>query len=145
MEFTDEYFMKIALLEAKKAFDKNEIPVGAIIVLDNKIIARAHNMSETLVDFTAHAELQAFTSASSYLNSKYLNDCTLYVTLEPCIMCAGAAFWTRIGRIVIGASDDKRGFSTLNENILHPKTKVTKEILQNDCKSILDAFFKKLR
>ena len=143
--YTDEYFMEQALKEAQKAFDKEEIPVGAIIVHQQKIIARAHNLSETLTDFTAHAELQAFTSASSYLNSKYLTDCTLYVTLEPCIMCAGASFWTRIGRVVIGASDEKRGYSSLEKNILHPKTTVTSGILKEDCKKIIDDFFKKLR
>lgn len=145
IDLSDEYFMQQALKEAKKAFDKDEIPVGAIVVHQQKIIARAHNLSETLTDFTAHAELQAFTSASSYLNSKYLSDCTLYVTLEPCIMCAGASFWTRIGRVVIGASDEKRGFSSLEKNILHPKTSVTSGILKEDCKKIIDNFFKKLR
>lgn len=145
IDLSDEYFMQQALKEATKAFDKDEIPVGAVIVHQQKIIARAHNLSETLTDFTAHAELQAFTSASSYLNSKYLTDCTLYVTLEPCIMCAGASFWTRIGRVVIGASDEKRGFSSLEKNILHPKTTVTSGVLKEDCKKIIDAFFKKLR
>lgn len=145
IDLSDEYFMQQALKEATKAFDKDEIPVGAVIVHQQKIIARAHNLSETLTDFTAHAELQAFTSASSYLNSKYLTDCTLYVTLEPCIMCAGASFWTRIGRVVIGASDEKRGFSSLEKNILHPKTTITSGVLKEDCKKIIDAFFKKLR
>ena len=141
----DEYFMKQAILEAKKALSKNEIPIGAIIVCNNSIIARAHNLTETLNDVTAHAEMQAFTSAANNLGGKYLKNCTLYVTLEPCVMCAGAAYWTQISRIVYGADDEKKGFSKTNENILHPKTKVTKGILQDECSELLKSFFREKR
>ena len=123
-DFSDEYFMKKAIEESQKAFDKDEVPVGAIVVHKNRIIARSHNLTEMLTDFTAHAEMQVFTSASEYLNSKYLNNCTLYVTLEPCVMCAGAAYWTRIGRIVFGSSDENRGYERIKTPLLHPKTKV---------------------
>lgn len=143
--FSDEYFMKRALIEAEKAFELGEVPVGAVIVSDNQIIARAHNLSEQLNDFTAHAEMQAYTSASNYLGSKYLNECTLYVTLEPCIMCAGAAFWTRVGRIVYAASDEKRGYSTLENTIIHPKTTVIRGVLEEESKQILSAFFEHKR
>mgnify|MGYP001194729424 FL=1 len=138
---SDEYFMKKAFEEAKTAFDKNEVPVGAIIVCKNKIIARAHNLTEQLTDFTAHAEMQVFTSASEYLQNKYLNECTLYVTLEPCLMCAGAAFWTRIGRIVYGASDAKRGFLSQAKNALHPSTVIKGGVLEDECSSIIKNFF----
>ena len=114
---THEDFMKQALTEAKKAFEADEVPVGAVIVCDNKIIARTHNLTERLTDFTAHAEMQAFTSASEYLGNKYLDKCSLYVTLEPCVMCAGASFWTRIGKVVYGASDEKRGFKRITETL----------------------------
>lgn len=143
--FTDEYFMKKALLEAERAFERGEIPVGAVIVSDHQIIARAHNLTEQLNDFTAHAEMQAFTSASNYFGNKYLNECTLYVTLEPCVMCAGAAFWTRISRIVFAAYDDKKGFSNNSDNILHPKTKVEGGLMQNEAKKLLSAFFENRR
>mgnify|MGYP003598270896 CR=1 FL=1 len=118
MQFNDEYFMREALREAQKAFDADEVPVGAVIVVNQKVIARAHNYTERLTDPTAHAEIQAFTAATNYFGAKYLDECTLYVTLEPCVMCAGAAFWSQIGRIVFGAYDDKRGFSVYNKNIL---------------------------
>lgn len=141
--FDDTYFMKQALKEAQKAFDKDEVPVGAIIVCKDKIIARCHNLTEQLTDFTAHAEIQAFTTASEFLDNKYLNDCTLYVTLEPCIMCAGAAFWTRIGKIVFGAHDVKRGYQTLaiEHKALHPKTEVIGGVLENECSALLSDYF----
>ena len=141
----DEYFMKQAILEAKKALSKNEVPIGAVVVCNNSIIARAHNLTETLNDVTAHAEMQAFTSATNNLGGKYLKNCTLYVTLEPCVMCAGAAFWTQISRIVYGAEDEKRGFSKTGKNILHPKTKVIKGILQDECSELLKSFFQEKR
>ena len=142
---SDEYFMKKAIDEAYKAFDKDEVPVGALIVYKNRIIAKGHNLTEKLTDFTAHAEMQVFTSASEFLNNKYLNECTLYVTLEPCIMCAGAAFWTRIGRIVFGSSDERRGYERVNESLLHPKTKVSKGVLKEECGEIMIDFFKQKR
>lgn len=138
--FDDEYFMRKALQEAEKAFDKDEVPIGAVIVAKNQIIARAHNLTETLNDVTAHAEMQAFTAAADYLGGKYLNECTLYVTLEPCQMCAGASYWTQIGKIVYGASESKRGFTTLNTK-LHPKTEVIKGILEKECSVLLKRFF----
>jgi tRNA(adenine34) deaminase len=138
--FDDTYFMKRALLEAETAFDKGEIPVGAVIVVNDKIIARGHNLTETLNDVTAHAEMQAFTAAADYLGGKYLKDCTLYVTLEPCQMCAGASYWTQIGRIVFGASDLQRGFVNY-KTTLHPKTKVTSGILKEECSLIMKRFF----
>jgi tRNA(adenine34) deaminase len=143
--FSDEYFMTEALKEAEKAMKIDEVPVGAIVVCDSQIIARAHNFTERLNDVTAHAEMQAFTSAADYLGGKYLNECTLYVTLEPCIMCAGASFWTQIKKIVYGASDEKRGFSTIKDNILHPKTEVIKGLLDKKCSKILHEFFQKKR
>ena len=139
--FDDNHFMRQALIEAQKAFDMDEVPVGAVIVCNQKIIARAHNFTERLNDFTAHAEMQAFTSASEYLGSKYLNNCIIYITLEPCIMCAGASFWTRIGKIVFGAPDEKRGYQRLKENILHPSTEIQGGILKGDCAELLKAFF----
>jgi tRNA(adenine34) deaminase len=138
--FDDIYFMKKALLEAETAFNKGEIPVGAIIVLNNQIIARAHNLTETLTDVTAHAEMQAFTAAADFLGGKYLKDCILYVTLEPCQMCAGASYWAQIGKIVYGASDPDRGFIKLNTTI-HPKTKVIGGILENESSVLLKKFF----
>ena len=145
MIFDNEYFMREALKEAKKAFDADEVPVGAIIVSDNKIIARAYNYTEHLNDVTAHAEMQAFTSAASYLGGKYLTECTLFVTLEPCVMCAGASMWTQIPKIVFGARDEKRGYSLLNNKILHPKTTVTGGVLENECSELLKRFFKNKR
>ena len=143
--FSDKYFMNEALKEAHKAVLVDEVPVGAIIVCDNQIIARAHNYTERLNDVTAHAEMQAFTSASDYLGGKYLNECTLYVTLEPCNMCAGASYWTQLKKVVFGASDKKRGFSNLKENILHPKTVIISGILEEECSKILKEFFKNKR
>ena len=143
--FDDTYFMKQALAQAKKAYDKDEVPVGAIIVCDNQIIARAHNYTEALNDVTAHAEMQAFTAAADYLGGKYLNECTLYVTLEPCIMCGGAAYWTQLKKVVYGAKDEKRGFSTLTQNILHPKTEIEGGLLQEECAKLLSDFFKSKR
>ena len=143
--FDDTYFMKQALAQAKKAYDKDEVPVGAIIVCDNQIIARAHNYTEALNDVTAHAEMQAFTAAADYLGGKYLNECTLYVTLEPCIMCGGAAYWTQLKKVVYGAKDEKRGFSTLAQNILHPKTEIKGGLLQEECAKLLSDFFKSKR
>ncbi|MBL0341564.1 MAG: nucleoside deaminase [Bacteroidetes bacterium] len=143
--FSDEYFMKAALTEAKRAFDADEIPVGAVIVCKKQIIARAHNMTEKLNDVTAHAEMIAFTSASNFLNSKYLEDCTLYVTLEPCTMCAGAAFWTQIDKVVFGARDEKRGYSQISTAMFHPKTMVTRGVLEKECGELLKEFFRKKR
>ena len=145
LAFDDEYYMKKALEEAHLAYAKGEVPVGAVIVYKNQIIARAHNLTEQLNDVTAHAEMQAFTSASDYLGGKYLNECTLYVTLEPCIMCGGASFWTQIKRIVYGASDEKRGFSNIQSSVLHPKTEVTKAIHEEKCSKILHEFFQHKR
>lgn len=138
--FDDTYFMKKALMEAETAFEKNEVPIGAVITVQNKIIARAHNLTETLNDVTAHAEMQAFTAAADYLGGKYLKDCTLYVTLEPCQMCAGASYWTQIDKIVYGAADPNRGYEHYSTT-LHPKTKVVKGILEAECSQILKRFF----
>ncbi len=143
--FTDEYFMSQAIIEANKAKDADEVPIGAVIVLNNKIIARAHNYVEKLNDVTAHAEMQAFTSASAYLGGKYLKNCTLYVTLEPCIMCAGAAFWTKISRIVVGAEDKTKGFSKHKKELLHPRTSVISGVLEIECSKLIKDFFKKKR
>lgn len=142
--FDDVYFMRKALLEAEKAFDLGEIPVGAIIVADNQIIAKSHNRTEQLHDVTAHAEIQAITSASEYLGGKFLTNCTMYVTLEPCLMCAGALYWSRIGRVVFGATDPKRGFQALQVE-LHPKTQITLGVLADECQQILQDFFQKRR
>jgi len=143
--FDDNYFMREALKEAEKAYYKDEVPVGAIIVCNDQIIARAHNFTETLNDPTAHAEMQAFTIATEFLGGKYLNECILYVTLEPCIMCGGAAFWTQLQKIVYGAQDKKRGFSILNKNILHPKTEIQGGVLKKECGELLSGFFKNKR
>ena len=143
--FDDEYFMREALKEAEKALELDEVPVGAVIVSGERIIARTHNLTEQLNDVTAHAEMQAFTSASEYLGGKFLEECTLYVTLEPCVMCAGAAFWTRITRLVYGADDEKRGYSLVGHRILHPKTMVTGGVLKDECSSLLTSFFEKKR
>ena len=140
--YSDESFMQEALKEARDAFVAGEVPVGAIIVCQNRIIARAHNLTELLNDTTAHAEMQAYTSASHFLGGKYLNECTLYVTLEPCVMCAGAAFWTQLGRIVYGANDKKRGYRLVNSIILHPKTQVTSGVLAEKSTTLLKQFFK---
>lgn len=143
--FSDEYFMREALKEAQMAFIKDEVPVGAVIVLNNRIIARAHNLTETLTDVTAHAEMQAFTSASNTLGGKYLDQCILYVTLEPCLMCAGAASWAQIGQIKFGTSDPKKGFTNIKQKIVHPKTKITSGIMAEECATILKQFFQKKR
>lgn len=137
--------MTLALQQAENAFDEGEIPVGALIVCQDQIIAKGYNQTEKLNDVTAHAEMLALTAASQKLGAKYLKDCTLYVTLEPCVMCAGAIFWSQIGRIVWGASDEKRGYQRVKFNILHPKTQVSFGILQEDCEEILKRFFARLR
>ena len=141
---TDEYFMKKALHEAEMAFEKDEIPVGALIVIDNKVIARGHNLTEMLNDVTAHAEMQAITAAANFLGGKYLTGCTLYVTLEPCQMCAGALYWSQISKIVFGASDENRGFTTMGTQ-LHPKTTVVRGVLSNEASELLKRFFAKKR
>jgi tRNA(adenine34) deaminase len=141
----DTFFMRQALMEAKEAASRDEIPVGAVVVAGTRIVARAHNLTETLHDVTAHAEMQALTAAANTLDSKYLEDCTLYVTLEPCVMCAGATFWAQIGRIVYGASDPKRGFMQNGGSILHPKTTVTAGVLADECGQLLTDFFKAKR
>lgn len=144
--FSDESFMKEALKEAQKAFDADEVPVGAIVVCQNKIIARAHNLTERLNDVTAHAEMQAITSAANFLNGKYLNECTMYITLEPCVMCAGAISWAQLGKLVYGAADTKRGFNLLNNSkLLHPKTQVVSAILADECSALIKTFFQKKR
>ena len=142
--FTDEYFMRIALAEANVAFERDEIPVGAIIVSNNKIIAKAHNLTETLTDVTAHAEMQAITSAADYLGGKYLQNCTLYVTLEPCVMCGGALYWNQISKVAYGAADPKRGFKAkIGE--LHPKTEIVSGILEDECGLLMKEFFQRKR
>lgn len=143
--FDDNHFMKCALCEAQKAFDKDEVPIGAVIVCRDTIIARAHNLVEHLNDVTAHAEMQAITAAAGTLGGKYLNDCTLYVTVEPCPMCAGAIGWSQLGRIVYGASDPKRGYNLLAPDVLHPKTTVTSGVLADEATTLLQSFFKKKR
>ena len=140
IEFSDEYFMQKALYEAEQAFEKGEVPVGAVIVIDNKIIARAHNLTELLNDVTAHAEMQAITAASNFIGGKYLHNCTIYVTLEPCQMCGGALFWSQISNVVYGASDPDRGCISLN-NKLHPKTKIKGGVLADQASSLLKRFF----
>ena len=142
--FTDEYFMKKALQEAEIAFEKGEIPVGAIIVIDNKVIARGHNLTEMLVDVTAHAEMQTITAAANFLGGKYLKDCTLYVTLEPCQMCAGALYWSQISKIVYGASDEHRGFVKMGTQ-LHPKTTVVSGIMAEEASDLMKRFFAERR
>ena len=142
--FTDEYFMKKALQEAEIAFEKDEIPVGALIVIDNKVIARGHNLTEMLNDVTAHAEMQAITAAANFLGGKYLVGCTLYVTLEPCQMCAGALYWSQISKIVFGAYDEKRGYRAMGTQ-LHPKTLVISGILAEESESLLQRFFQEKR
>ncbi len=138
--YDDTYFMKRALQEAEEAYSQGEVPIGAVIVANNKIIARAHNLTETLNDVTAHAEMQAITAAANYLGGKYLIDCTLYVTIEPCQMCAGALFWSQISKIVYGARDEQRGCIAMDTK-LHPKTKMSGGVLEEDCSKILKKFF----
>jgi len=141
----DNFFMKQALQEAHKAFDRGEVPVGVVVVANERIIARAHNLTEVLNDVTAHAEMQAITAASDMLGGKYLTNCTLYVTVEPCPMCAGALRWAQLSRLVYGASDPKRGYSTISPFLLHPKTEVTQGVMADDCSELMQIFFKKLR
>jgi tRNA(adenine34) deaminase len=142
--FSHEYFMKMALQEAEAAKDLQEVPIGCVIVMNNRVIARGHNLTEQLNDVTAHAEMQAITSATNFLGGKYLKDCTMYVTLEPCVMCAGALAWSQISNVVIGARDEKRGF--INKNLqLHPKTEIITGILENECSVLVKAFFKEKR
>jgi len=136
----DNYFMKQALIEAQKAFEADEVPVGAVITIDNKIIARAHNLTQRLNDVTAHAEMQVITSAANYLNGKYLNGCTLYVTLEPCVMCIGAIYWARLSRIVFAAGDPKRGFQRAHIK-LHPKSTLSSGIMESEAVKLLNKFF----
>ena len=143
--YTDEYFMREALKEAQKAFEISEIPVGAVVVCKNRIIARAHNQTEKLTDATAHAEMIAVTAAANYLGSKYLNECTLFVTLEPCVMCAGALHWVQLQKLVFGASDIQRGYTLVSTPLLHPKTEVVTGIKATEAKTLIDNFFKKLR
>jgi tRNA(adenine34) deaminase len=146
MDFTSpEFYMREALKEAQKALEADEVPCGAIVVCNNKIIARAHNLTERLNDVTAHAEMQAITSAANYLNGKYLNECSLYVTLEPCVMCAGALSWAQVGKIFFGAYDEKRGFSAIQQNILHPKTEIIGGLLAEECGAMLTNFFRSKR
>lgn len=141
----DNHFMKLALQEAHKAFDRGEVPVGAVVVANERVIARAHNLTEVLNDVTAHAEMQAITSAANILGGKYLTDCTLYVTVEPCPMCAGALRWAQLSRLVYGASDPKRGYSTISPYLLHPKTSVTSGVMAYDCSDLMQLFFKQIR
>jgi tRNA(adenine34) deaminase len=141
----DMKFMKAALEEAKKAYEKQEVPVGAVIVCNDIIIARAHNLTETLRDPTAHAEMQAITAASNYLGAKYLTDCKIYVTVEPCPMCAGALNWSQISELIYGTKDEKRGYSIIKSPLLHPKTKIKKGILENECSELMVRFFKARR
>src|SRR4051812_28545413 len=143
--FTDDYFMREALKEAKKALEINEVPVGAVVVCKNRIIARAHNQTEKLTDATAHAEMLALTAAANFLGSKYLSECTLYVTLEPCVMCAGALHWVQLQKLVFGASDIQRGYTLVNTPLLHPKTEVIKGVKAVEAKALIDNFFKKIR
>lgn len=137
--------MKEALKEARKAFELDEVPVGAVVVLDDMIIARAHNLTERLNDVTAHAEMQAITAAANYLGGKYLDECILYVTIEPCVMCAGASLWAQTGAVVYGAKDEKKGFSRTSDKILHPKTNLISGILEEECATLMKEFFRKKR
>lgn len=137
----DQYFMKQALLEAEKAFERGEVPVGAVVVCKDRIIARAHNLTETLIDVTAHAEMQAITAAASAIGGKYLSDCILYVTVEPCVMCAGAIAWSQMGTLVFGAEDEKRGYQRYAPEALHPKTVVKKGVMADECATLMKQFF----
>jgi len=143
--YTDEFFMKEAMKEANKAFDAGEVPVGAVMVCQNKIIGRAHNQTEQLTDSTAHAEMIAMTAASNYLGSKYLDECTLFVTLEPCVMCAGALHWVQLQKLVFGASDVQRGYTLVNQPLLHPRTEVVKGVMGVESKELINRFFKRIR
>ena len=142
--FTDDYFMKMAFQEAQLALEKDEVPIGCVIVSNNRVIAKSPNLTETLNDVTAHAEMQAITSGANYLGGKYLQNCTMYVTLEPCVMCAGALNWSQITKVVIGARDEQRGF--INKGLsLHPKTEVVTGIMENECSQIVKDFFQNKR
>lgn len=141
----DEKYMRMAIDEALRAFDKKEVPIGAIVVAGDRVIGRGHNLVEILMDATAHAEMQAITAAMSTLGGKYLDDCTLYVTVEPCVMCGGALAWSQIGRVVYGAPDLKRGYSTYSERIMHPRTEVVSGVLREECERIMQEFFQSLR
>lgn len=142
--FTDEYFMRMALQEAETAFERDEVPIGCVIVSNNRVIAKAHNLTEALNDVTAHAEMQAITSAANFLGGKYLKDCTMYVTLEPCVMCSGALAWSQISKVVIGSRDEQRGF--INKNLkLHPKTEIVTGVLDTECSLLVKEFFKSKR
>lgn len=143
--YNDEYFMKQAYQEALKAYELGEIPVGAVIVANNQVLARAHNLTEQLTDVTAHAEIQAITAAANYLGGKYLHGCTLYVTLEPCVMCAGALYWSQIDKIVFAARDEKRGAGRVSENLYHPKTLVSNGIMAEQCGELMKQFFRERR
>ena len=142
---TDEKYMRLAIIEAQKAFDSDEVPIGAVIVASGRVIARGHNLVETLTDVTAHAEMQAITAAASAAGGKYLQNCTLYVTVEPCVMCAGAIAWSQISRVVYGAADAKRGYSRFGNGLLHPRTEVTAGVLAAECEKLMTDFFAKLR
>lgn len=142
--YDDNYFMKQALFEAQKALEADEVPVGAVVVANNQIIARGHNLTEQLKDVTAHAEMQSITAASNFLGGKYLNGCTLYVTLEPCVMCAGALYWSQIDRVVFGAKDEKRGAGRM-KNVYHPKTEVVSGLMEEQCSQLVSDFFKSKR
>lgn len=142
--FTDEYFMKMAFQEAELALEQDEVPIGCVVISNDRVLAKSHNLTETLNDVTAHAEMQAITSAANYLGGKYLQNCTLYVTLEPCVMCAGALNWSQISKVVIGARDEQRGF--INKGLsLHPKTEVVTGIMENECSEIVKNFFRNKR
>ena len=140
-----DFYMRQALFEAQKALERDEVPIGAVVVCKDRIIARGHNLTETLHDVTAHAEMQAITSASNFLGGKYLTDCTLYVTVEPCVMCAGALGWSQISKVVYGTDDEKRGFTRFAPHALHPKTEITSGIMQNECRKLIQDFFKNKR
>lgn len=142
--YTDTYFMQMAYKEAQKAFELGEIPVGAVVVSNNKVIGKGHNLTEQLNDVTAHAEMQAITAATNYLGAKYLTDCTLYVTLEPCVMCGGALYWSKISKVVFGTKDEKQGAGRLG-NLYHPKTEIVSGIMESECKQLLQVFFDRLR
>lgn len=141
----DEKYMRMAIAEAERALAKREVPIGAVVVAGDRIIGRGHNLVETLMDATAHAEMQAITAAMSTLGGKYLNDCTLYVTVEPCVMCGGALAWSQIGRVVYGTADAKRGYSTYSERIMHPRTEVVSDVLKEECEALMQQFFSDLR
>ena len=145
MPHSDEYFMQQALAEAREAAEQGEVPIGAVVVCADRIVARAHNLTETLVDVTAHAEMQAITAAANYLGGKYLTDCTLYVTVEPCLMCAGALAWSQIARVVYGADDDKRGFHTFCTAPFHKRTQITSGVLADECATLITDFFRSRR